>query len=306
MINGIDASWGVVEGEFGLDRPGVVAPTVIYRPLQVSVPYSEPGYFPRSDRKPGYGRLEIVPPPDAPKPPPAPSYFRSWSSQSQPGPVTDYAPYPAPPIVYAPTIEGNHGQKGHHHQSLNSTSSAGRTWPVFIRLLIGAASEGVSCRSIVLSLWHSPRSSRSACRRRRSLSAAATKPRRRSITPPRAVAAAAVNRLRSGLCTDRLRRLRRSLCRAGLCSGRLRHVWRNSLRSDRLCNADRGGADLGRLRLRHVRHAVCGGHVRSACCADADLRLRRLRLVGGLHPTGAALCHEPRSGFYWPGRHGAV
>ena len=115
MINGIDASWGVVEGEFGLDRPGVVAPTVIYRPLQVSVPYSEPGYFPRSDRKPGYGRLEIVPPPDAPKPPPAPSYFRSWSSQSQPGPVTDYPPYPAPPIVYAPTIDGNHHQKGHHH-----------------------------------------------------------------------------------------------------------------------------------------------------------------------------------------------
>ena len=33
MINGIDASWGVVEGEFGLDRPGAVAPTVIYRPL---------------------------------------------------------------------------------------------------------------------------------------------------------------------------------------------------------------------------------------------------------------------------------
>jgi hypothetical protein len=115
MINGIDASWGVVEGEFGLDRPGVVAPTVIYRPLQVSVPYSEPGYFPRSDRKPGYGRLEIVPPPDAPKPPPAPSYFRSWSSQSQPGPVTDYPPYPVPPIVYAPTIDGNHHQKGHHH-----------------------------------------------------------------------------------------------------------------------------------------------------------------------------------------------
>ena len=32
-INGIDASWGVVEGEFGLDRPGVVTPTVTYRPL---------------------------------------------------------------------------------------------------------------------------------------------------------------------------------------------------------------------------------------------------------------------------------
>jgi hypothetical protein len=118
MINGIDASWGVVEGEFGLDRPGAVAPTVIYRPLTVSVPYSEPGYFPRSDRKPGYGRLEIVPPPGAPKPPPAPSYLHSWSSQSQSGPVTISPPYPAPPIIYSPTIEHdrNHGQKDHQHQ----------------------------------------------------------------------------------------------------------------------------------------------------------------------------------------------
>ena len=32
-INGIDASWAVVEGEFGLDRPGEVTPTVTYRPL---------------------------------------------------------------------------------------------------------------------------------------------------------------------------------------------------------------------------------------------------------------------------------
>jgi len=77
------------------------------------VPYSVPGYFPRDNRKPGYGRLEIVPPPSAPKPPPAPSYFRSWSSQSAPGPVTDYPPYLAPPIVHSPTIEPN--QKGQHH-----------------------------------------------------------------------------------------------------------------------------------------------------------------------------------------------
>src|SRR5580692_12340390 len=67
MINGVNASWGIVEGEFGLDRPGAVAPTVIYRPLLVSVPYSVPGYFPRSGRKPGYGRLEVIPPPGAPK-----------------------------------------------------------------------------------------------------------------------------------------------------------------------------------------------------------------------------------------------
>jgi hypothetical protein len=114
MINGVDASWGIVEGEFGLDRPGAMAPTVIYRPLLVSVPYSMPGYFPRSGRKPGYGRLEVVPPPGEPLPPPAPSYFRNWSSQSAPGPVTDYPPYPAPPIVYSPNIDRDHdhGSKG--------------------------------------------------------------------------------------------------------------------------------------------------------------------------------------------------
>src|ERR1700722_8905039 len=61
-INGIDASWGIVEGEFGLDRPGVVAPTVIYRPLAVAVPLSTPGYFPADGRRPASGRLEIVPP----------------------------------------------------------------------------------------------------------------------------------------------------------------------------------------------------------------------------------------------------
>jgi hypothetical protein len=111
IINGVDASWGVVEGEFGLDRPGMVAPTVIYRPLQVAVPYNVPGFFPRSDKKPGYGRLEVVPPPGTPPPPPAPTYFRSWSSQSAPGPVTDYPPYPMPPIVVQPNF--GHGRDGH-------------------------------------------------------------------------------------------------------------------------------------------------------------------------------------------------
>jgi hypothetical protein len=112
MINGIDASWGMVVGEFGLDRPGMVAPTVIYRPLMVSVPYSVPGYFPRSGQKPGYGRLEVVPPP-GPPPPTAPSYFRSWSSQSAPGPVTDYPPYPVPPMVIQPKFGRDRDSKDH-------------------------------------------------------------------------------------------------------------------------------------------------------------------------------------------------
>ncbi len=118
MINGIDASWGVVEGEFGLSRPGAMAPIVVYRPMFVSVPDltsagERRGYFPKAGRKPGYGRLEIPPPPGEPPPPPAPSYFRSWSSQSAPGPVTDYPPYPPPPVVIAPTIGGRHRTRAH-------------------------------------------------------------------------------------------------------------------------------------------------------------------------------------------------
>ena len=114
MINGVDASWGVVVGEFGLDRPGLLAPTVIYRPLLISVPQFVPGYYPSTGRRPGYGRLEVVPPPGTPKPPPAPTYYRSWSSQSAPGPVTDYPSYPMPPVVVAPTLDGyrrGHGQE---------------------------------------------------------------------------------------------------------------------------------------------------------------------------------------------------
>jgi hypothetical protein len=39
IINGVNASWGVVVGEFGLDRPGEMAPVVIYQPLLLSTPY---------------------------------------------------------------------------------------------------------------------------------------------------------------------------------------------------------------------------------------------------------------------------
>ncbi len=35
LMNGVDVSWSVIEGEFGLDRPNEVNPTVIYRPFGV-------------------------------------------------------------------------------------------------------------------------------------------------------------------------------------------------------------------------------------------------------------------------------
>jgi hypothetical protein len=102
FINGVDASWAVVEGEFGLSRPGAVAPTVITRPYLLTAPYPVPGYFPSTGRRPGYGRYEIVPPPDRPLPPPAPTYFRNWSSESSAVPATKYAPYATPNVIVAP------------------------------------------------------------------------------------------------------------------------------------------------------------------------------------------------------------
>jgi hypothetical protein len=107
-INGIDASWSVVEGEFGLDRPGAATPTVIYRPLVVSIPYAVPGYFPSDNRRPGYGRLEVEPPPNRSLPPPAPGFSQSWSSRSAPGPVSEYAPFGVPPAALAPRFGRNH------------------------------------------------------------------------------------------------------------------------------------------------------------------------------------------------------
>ena len=103
-INGIDASWGVVEGDFGLDRPDMVTPTVIYRPVTVALPSRVPGYHPETGKRPGYGRLEIVPPP-------APTYYRSWSSGSAPGPVTEYPPYAPPTVVLSPNGNGQRHSK---------------------------------------------------------------------------------------------------------------------------------------------------------------------------------------------------
>ena len=111
-INGIDASWGVVESDFGLDRPGMMTPTVVYRPLVVSYPTNVPGYHPTTGQRPGYGRLEIIPPANRLQPPPAPTYYRSWSSGSSSGPVTDYAPYNGPAAV---GIEQNYNGGRHKH-----------------------------------------------------------------------------------------------------------------------------------------------------------------------------------------------
>ena len=54
IINGVNASWSVVEGEFGLDRPGVVTPVIVFRPFLAAAPYTAApeSYFPKSFRRP--------------------------------------------------------------------------------------------------------------------------------------------------------------------------------------------------------------------------------------------------------------
>ena len=119
-MNGADASWSVIEGEFGLDRPGAMTPTVVYRlpplPVPVYAPASYgPGYYPRNNQRPGYGRLEIEPPANRQLPPPAPSFRQGWSSQSDPsGPRHPYPPYMAPPYMTPPIIVAAPGG-GHWH-----------------------------------------------------------------------------------------------------------------------------------------------------------------------------------------------
>ena len=118
LMNGVDVSWAVIEGEFGLSHPGIANPTVIYRPWLVAVSAYGPAaigprYFPSTGKQPGYGRLEIEPAPDRPLPPPAQSYRKSWSSQSAPGPVTDYGPFAPPPIDLS--IGGWWGRQNNNH-----------------------------------------------------------------------------------------------------------------------------------------------------------------------------------------------
>lgn len=137
IINGRDASWGIVEGDWGLARPGNIDPTVIYpiRSYRYPVPYSyhearriparhrhrrpvvravvpppaetvivapavsgPPHYFPTTGRKPRYGRKEV----DVPRPPEPPQSFqRSFGIESDhnPAPASPPQNYQLPAIV---------------------------------------------------------------------------------------------------------------------------------------------------------------------------------------------------------------
>jgi hypothetical protein len=105
IIHGVDASGAVVYGDWGLYRPG--APVVVEGGIWPPAPWATapdwpPHYFPASGRTPAYGRKEIDS--GATRPDPSPTYHRSWISESDPGPVTEYPPFAPPAVVVTPPV----------------------------------------------------------------------------------------------------------------------------------------------------------------------------------------------------------
>ena len=85
IINGIDASFAIVEGDWGLSRPGHGVVTVIGgMPVAPNPVYSRRNaYVPRYGAPPPRGRLEVEPPPDRLLPPLAETFSRSWSTANE-------------------------------------------------------------------------------------------------------------------------------------------------------------------------------------------------------------------------------
>ena len=102
VINGRDASYAVVEGDWGLARPGHMPLTVIggspIRPNPVYEPRNR--FIPRSGGAPPRGRNEAEPPHAGAEP--GESFSRNWSSSSDmsaPASIVDPTTYYRPDVV---------------------------------------------------------------------------------------------------------------------------------------------------------------------------------------------------------------
>jgi hypothetical protein len=115
IINGIDASYAVLEGDFGLGKGVNNQPTIYGGRLPAEPEVGH--YYPSLGLKPAYGRLEIEPPPNRKLPKPAESYHQFWGAESAPNPPTLPNPqaevpiYP-PPVIMAPPEGDDH--RRHH------------------------------------------------------------------------------------------------------------------------------------------------------------------------------------------------
>jgi hypothetical protein len=103
IVNGLDVSYAVIEGDFGLGK-GVHDQPTVYGGRLVDPEPNVGHYYPSLGLRPGYGRLEIEPPANRKMPQPAESFHQSWSAQSAPLPptVTPDVPLYPPPVIVAP------------------------------------------------------------------------------------------------------------------------------------------------------------------------------------------------------------
>jgi hypothetical protein len=117
IINGVDVSYAVVEGDFGLGKGVHMQPTV-YGGRYVDFEPSVGHYYPSLGHMPGYGRLEVEPPANRKLPQPAPSYNRSWSAQSAPPAAAQpEVPLYPPPVIVAPPNDDMRMPREHTNRS---------------------------------------------------------------------------------------------------------------------------------------------------------------------------------------------
>jgi len=98
IIDGRDATYRLVVGDWGLHRPGAV-PVVVYGPPVCCAP-PVGGYFPSTGRRPRSGRHEFETPRRVL--PPAPAYYREWSAGPGREPATADPPYAPAAVIAAP------------------------------------------------------------------------------------------------------------------------------------------------------------------------------------------------------------
>jgi hypothetical protein len=107
IVNGLDVSYAVLEGGFGLGKGVHNQPTIYGGRLAPPEP-NVGHYYPTLGLRPASGRLEIEPPANRKLPQPAESYHQSWQSQSMPVPATapnsqPEVPLYPPPVILAPS-----------------------------------------------------------------------------------------------------------------------------------------------------------------------------------------------------------
>jgi hypothetical protein len=98
IINGVDASYSVIEGDWGLERGIHIQPT-IYGGRYIDPEPRVGHYYPSAGHQPGYGRLEIEPPKNRKLPQPAESFHESWSAQSPPPMDQNNVPFNPPAVI---------------------------------------------------------------------------------------------------------------------------------------------------------------------------------------------------------------